>query len=570
MHDNEYWDKKTRKKFLRSIFELLFILGVVLLFVSTVYTGETYQPFLNDIRLPQGQDNGFIAVAYDTVGAQNSQNTMSRERLETHVKALLESGYVTISQQDILDYYQKGTTLPEKALFLMFGDGRRDTATYTQEVLENNNLLATMLSYGENLEKGTGSRILNAKDLLELRKSGFWEMGVSGYRLYYINVFDEEGTYLGDMDLEAFQESEVEIGTFNHYLMDYLYDKDQLPMESNSQMIARIKADYDLMVRLYDKNLGGLPPLYTLMHANSGQYGSTQRVSDQNETHIKALFQMNFNRAGESLNKLAVNSDIYDMTRIEPKAYWSANHLMTHIEDDTGFDVAWQVGEKAVAADWELLSGHAEFCSPNLYLTSPKNAEGRIRLLDSQGSRNLTVSVTLAGNMLGRQGILLRGSETQGIWVELKNNHLLVQEQVAGGEQTLLFDLDLYEFDGTPQQERKTGAIPFSEGSLRTLTVTLNNAQLEVFIGEQLVCTQTVSVLDAGSVYLLSEWGQVGEFDLVLGQFVDDVYDAVFRDLTIQYANQEEVAFCNSLEGFRRFLASFREIQRRVSGIFVG
>lgn len=148
MHDNEYWDKKTRKKFLRSIFELLFILGVVLLFVSTVYTGETYQPFLNDIRLPQGQDNGFIAVAYDTVGAQNSQNTMSRERLETHVKALLESGYVTISQQDILDYYQKGTTLPEKALFLMFGDGRRDTATYTQEVLENNNLLATMLSFG--------------------------------------------------------------------------------------------------------------------------------------------------------------------------------------------------------------------------------------------------------------------------------------------------------------------------------------------------------------------------------------------------------------------------------------
>lgn len=50
-----------------------------------------------------------------------NQNIMGVELLHEHLQALKNMGYVTITQEDVLEYYQQGKELPEKSLFLIFG-----------------------------------------------------------------------------------------------------------------------------------------------------------------------------------------------------------------------------------------------------------------------------------------------------------------------------------------------------------------------------------------------------------------------------------------------------------------
>lgn len=52
---------------------------------------------------------------------------------------------------------------------------------------------------------------------------------------------------------------------------------------------------------------------------------------------------MNFNREGDSHNDR--KSSIYDLTRMEPRAYWPVNHLLMRIYDDGADDIRF---EKAI------------------------------------------------------------------------------------------------------------------------------------------------------------------------------------------------------------------------------
>ncbi len=81
----------------------------------------------------------------------------------------------------------EGKALPDKALFLLFEDGRRDTAIFSQKIMEKYNYKATMFTYADKFEKND-PKFLMPKDLLKLVDSSYWELGTNGYRLEYINV----------------------------------------------------------------------------------------------------------------------------------------------------------------------------------------------------------------------------------------------------------------------------------------------------------------------------------------------------------------------------------------------
>lgn len=596
--DENFTAQKNRKKRIRVVVQIVIILAVVAVGAAALFTLKTYEPYTRQNTNFSG-DKGFIALAYFGVERTGSQNLIGTGRLYEHLRALRDLGYVTITQQDILDYYHSGRELPEKSLFLIFEDGRRDTAIFSQKILEALNFKATMLTYPEKFEKDD-PKFLMPDELKELEKSTFWEMGTNGYRLAFINVFDRYDRYLGELDPLKHAAVAPYLGRkYNHYLMDYIRDEYGIPKESHTRMKERISYDYEALRDIYTNSLGYVPGMYILMHSNTGSFGNNDKVSAVNEYWIKALFNMNFNREGFSFNQR--NSNIYDLTRMQPQAYWYTNHLLMRIKYDVNEELAFVQGDESKQKAWEVLKGAAEFQEESIVLTSLPKAQGLLRLKNSNDFGDIKLSVRLRGNKLGLQKIYVRADETLNrfLAVYLLNNVLYVTEKNGGGEKEL-FKLDLDRHDGKERlsipEDRKAaevraletftkyadsvekakiyagqlkdktmetvsgvaeGAEEYSpdlsvhEKGDRILSVMLKGATVSILVdGREAVKDLALSEPEAGAVYLETAWGGYGWSQRNLA---DDVYDGVFEKLIITEntgSKNEKVLFDSSLQGF--------------------
>ena len=181
------WRKKNVYKVIRSIIEAVVLIILLIVIIRALFSFNTYKPYSEEEATSNA---GFVALSYFGVDRIGSDTLTSTQRLDEHLKALYNQGYVTITQEDIKDYFEKNKALPKKALFLIFEDGRNETAVFAQQVMEKYNYKGTIMTYAEQVE-GESSKFLKGEDLKKLLKSMFWELGTNGYRLSYINVVDE-------------------------------------------------------------------------------------------------------------------------------------------------------------------------------------------------------------------------------------------------------------------------------------------------------------------------------------------------------------------------------------------
>ncbi|HML35760.1 MULTISPECIES: glycoside hydrolase [Sporomusa] len=597
---NENWTMQKQKQKRRRVIVQVGILLIIAFFsINALLTLKTYKPYAEqNVAMSSTLDTGFVALSYFGVARKSEQPLIGIDRLHEHLKALKDQGYVTITQADILAYYQSGKPLPAKALFLMFEDGRRDTAIFSQKILEELNFKGTMLTYPENFKK-KDPKFLVPDDLIDLEKTTFWEMGTNGYRLAFINVFDRYDNYLGELDpLKHAKVAPYLSRKYNHYLMDYIRDEYGVPKESYARMRERISYDYEILEDIYEKQLGYVPRLYILMHSNTGSFGNNDRVSAVNEYWINKLFTMNFNREGYSFNKQG--SSLYDLTRMQPQAYWHTNHLLMRIKYDINQNVEFVQGDADKHRNWETIKGAAEMMDETIVLTSLPQDRGLLRLKNDKTFRNVSLSVNLKGNRLGMQKIYLRADKdlTHYVAVAIFNNSLYVTEKTGGAEQEL-YKLDLDSHDGkipvsipqdkkaaemkalevfaryapsasqakiyTERLQEKSGEdaptvdegadqyvpviSPHQKGN-RNVNLTLKGKDLRVVIDEKEAAAVKVSALNTGLVYLETAWGGWGFSQRNLA---DDVYDGVFEQLVIMEntgAEQEAVVFDSRRKGF--------------------
>ena len=437
LHDAAFTRRKNRRKKVRTAMEFICIAAALFVLMELFFTLKTYDPAA--AAAAGAQDKGFIALSYFGVDRNGDTSTLiGKEELRRHLAELKSQGYVTISQQDVLDYYREGKTLPERSLFLMFEDGRRDTAIFAQEIMEDLNFKATMMTYPEKFAK-KDTKFLSPKDLHEMESSTFWEMGSNGYRLAYINVFDRYDDFLGELDPLRFDMVRGCLGRrYNHYLMDYIRDKDGVPTESERQMERRIAYDYARLREIYGEELGYVPKAHVLMHANTGRFGNNPRVSAVNEREIRDSFPMNFNREGFVLNKRT--SSLYDLTRMQPQPYWPINHLLMRINYDTDGALSFVEGREEGRRAWELKEGAIEAREETLILTTLPEGKALARLADVENLRDLRLEAELEGNAFGSQQIFLRSSAdlSDAVCVTLVNDQLVVTE-IAGGAKRELY-----------------------------------------------------------------------------------------------------------------------------------
>lgn len=459
---NDRWmQKKKTTKTVRILLQLALVaLLVYLLWTVVLFPRQYKAPESNQtgeetaLDAQESGGNGFIAISYCGITARDTLDSqiVTRRALEEQLAALHASGYVTITQQDILDYYQSGKPLPEKALFLILEDGILNSATLAQSAMEKYNYKATFCTFAQYMTD-VNSKFATGGDLRRLSRNSFWELGTNGYRVSYINVFDRYGDYFGHLNTNEFVLVDQYLRRdYNHYLMDFLRDEDRLREESEAQMEERLEYDYGQLQEAYLTELGDVPQMYILMHSNTGAFGNDTLVSEKNRELLTDMFAMNFNRQGSCLNTL--ESSIYDLTRLQSQPYFSTNHLLMRIQDDTGDDVAFVTGDEKEAAKWYQDKGVAEFKENQIILTAEPYGEGRITL-DSGLTADVDVSVTLEGNKVGEQSIYLRTDREldTGVQVALEYNQLVIRDLSDGGNE--LFRLDLFEFDGGAVKSRQ-------------------------------------------------------------------------------------------------------------------
>lgn len=593
-------NKKDRRKVFRTIFQIVILGAILTVLVKVLFNINTYKSEGESKKI---YDKGFIAISYFGVDRSQKTTLIDDDMLKEHLKALKDSGYVTIGQQDILDYCNSGKKLPERAMFLSFEDGRVDSALFSDPILEALNYKASMFTYAGKFAEGD-FKFLQPEDLKELEKSTYWELGTNGYRFYYINVFDRYKHFLDVLNQDQYNIAAKYIDDdYNHYLMDFIKDKDRVTVETKDEMDKRITWDYDQMREIYTNKLGYVPKTYMIMHANGLNNGETNPlVESVNNREIKKLFELHFNREGDSFNKKG--SDVFNLSRLQVQPYWYSNHLLMRVQDDTQNEMKFVLGDENRAKNWTVSNGAAEFKKSKIILTSPPASEGTMKLNGSEKFRDFKLSTSIEGNVIGEQSIYLRYNEEKDTYVNVsvKDNVLYVNEKTADADETNLAKCDLGELlkkdvqsveqvkleselarieverekarkdkKDLPEKEKATSAVPSVDEGGKEYVPKIGVGQpgkrnLEIVVsGNKL--NVSVDGVGATGILALSEDNQKGSISLKSMRSEknskDDVYDGVFDDLYIQSiaSNNEKVAtlFDNRLNGFQKIYEEVKD-----------
>lgn len=136
----------------------------------------------------------------------------------------------------------------------------------------------------------------------------------NGYRLTYINIFNDKGQSLGVID-ENNVPNKTTIEYYNHYLMDFIRNQYMIPSETRLEMEKRIRKDYTLMEEIYQQEFGEVPKAYAIMHANSLYNNMDPLVQHVNDKEIKDKFRMHFNLELGAYNDR--EADLYNLNRLQ-------------------------------------------------------------------------------------------------------------------------------------------------------------------------------------------------------------------------------------------------------------
>ncbi|WP_168123325.1 polysaccharide deacetylase family protein [Paenibacillus sp. HB172176] len=533
--------RKNRRKTIRSGIQLAILLAVLLLIGNAVFHVQQYQ---EPHKSSWTSNGGFIALSYFGVDRTGTAALIAKKQLEKQLKALYDQGYVTISQQDIIDYYTQGALLPEKALFLAFEDGRNDSSLYAQPLLERYNDKATFLSYANNLVD-SDRKFVKPDEMMKMMKSGYWELGSNGYRLTYINIHEKDGAFIGMLDENKLPDKS-KLSDYNHYLMDFLRDADGIPVEDREEMETRIAADYSAMREVYSDKLGYMPKVYMIMHANALHKSMNRLVDHANASAIKKLFAIHFNREGNACN--SADGNLYDLTRIQPQPYWQTNHMLMKVQKDCSQIMSFIVGDEERANDWTSLSGVAEFVDNRIALTSPAGGAGIYALENSSGYRDVSLQTELAGDEMGTQGVYLRYNPAQASFLRasIADNKLVIEQKKPEGEAESLFSAPLKE----DQVEHHL--------TIRTLKVRVQGERLSAWVDNQEWAKDIKvdgSIAD-GEIAIFSAASTLNE--------KDDIYDGVFDNFEVTSLSSGDLLYSNTLTGIEGALHRLQEAYNRI------
>lgn len=135
--------------------------------------------------------------------SRQGQYIITPAQLESDLKIIKERGYTTVVMQDLLDYVDNGTPLPDKAIMLTFDDGYYNNYLYADPLLERYGMKAVISPVCKWTEfysdtPGQSDHAIYShitwEEIREMAASGRWEIQNHSYDMHYCEAGKRKGT----------------------------------------------------------------------------------------------------------------------------------------------------------------------------------------------------------------------------------------------------------------------------------------------------------------------------------------------------------------------------------------
>lgn len=186
-------------KFFKKIYKYFYVvIALFIVFIGlydvAVYNSSEKEPYNPVIAQNDGEEIILPIIMYHSLlkdEKYQGKYVLSPDLFESDLKYLEQNGYTTIVIQDLIDYFDKGTPLPEKPIMLTFDDGYYNNYLYAYPLLKKYDSKAVISIIGFYTEKYSDSGEVSAnyshitwEEIKEMTESGLVEIQNHSYNLH--------------------------------------------------------------------------------------------------------------------------------------------------------------------------------------------------------------------------------------------------------------------------------------------------------------------------------------------------------------------------------------------------
>lgn len=282
------------------------VLIALLAFVGYVVFRPTPQP---DYARETWQEwNGVTVLSYAGIARSDTPDYPSVKLLEAQLSALKKAGYRTVRPEDVRAFLDEQAPLPEKALLLIFENGRKEAFIRATPVLQRTGFTA-VITVPTTVMSHWGGFYLKKKDIRKIVRLPQWQVGSMGHKAYEpAPGFDT-----------------VELG-------HYLAQRGRIPgqEETTDDFRDRVLEDYACSARLLEEASGRPSRLYLYPYADAGQSpGSAAAAEAVNRDAVTRYFSLAFIGGSNAFN--GPGSDPWTLTRLRVPGNWSPERLLAEL-----------------------------------------------------------------------------------------------------------------------------------------------------------------------------------------------------------------------------------------------
>lgn len=369
---------------------------------------------------------GFYALSYAGVTREGGTDYVTPRQLASHLHALREAGYETISTGDVEAFLNGRTPLPDRALLLLFEGGRKDSYISATPLLRQFGQMATMC-VPTVFTRWWGSFYLHTSDLKKFLKHPHWGLASMGH--------------------EAVLPIPVGKGEEGRFLARRKWLKTRF--ETSEEYAARITNDFARAAGILAHAATRPVPAYLFPFADAGTSpGATPEAEETLRGAVAAYHHIAFSRADDAYN--GPDAEPLQLARLRVRGDWDARQLLDELakceprpEPVTG---------PGGTATWSL-DGSGTATTGSLSIA----AGSRAWLRGSSDWSDLEVSAEITRETNAATALYLRyAGPTRYIRLLIDDNGIRAQERIGAVMQTLAF------------QAVTNGAAPESRIAIRT------------------------------------------------------------------------------------------------------
>ncbi len=351
---------------------------------------------------------GVTLLSYAGIARRDEPVYPSVNRLESHLTALRDAGYQTVTPRDVRAFLDGDSPLPEKALMIIFEGGRKEAFIRATPILQRTGFSAVIV-IPTALTRSWGGFYLNASDIRRLIRLPQWHVGSMGHEAYAEIPVDADGTT-------------------GRFLTRRRWVNGRRESEADFQ--ARVLADYAESAAYLESAAGRSALVYLYPYADAGQFpGADPLAESGNRAGVTRHFPLAVVGGDEPFN--GPGRDPWALSRLRVPGNWEPERLLAELR----LSRPRPAGMPSLGrpADWTFDRGGS---LADGTLTLPADAAAWLR--GSDGWSDLVIEATLSP---GAQGIAALYARYAGplSWIRLSvsDSGLRVQERLPGRLQTL-------------------------------------------------------------------------------------------------------------------------------------